>query len=217
MIFVDLENLRNSFWKIDYRRQPKFADFHFALFKFIIEKFNWEKHNPRLIRSYLYTGEYTGNLLGSIKQKILATESQREADILHEDYYSAKDNMEIQRELFDDLIGIPFVELKTTPLKHDIRKGIYQKGVDVLIAVDLLAHSNQDNYDVAIVCSGDLDLLESIKLVKNQGKKVIVVTHNKLIGKPMLKIADYFLNIDELSTDELDKISEIVEPEETER
>lgn len=48
----------------------------------------------------------------------------------------------------------------------------HEKGVDVKIAVDLLAGAYEDIYDTAILISSDTDLIPVIQKVKYQGKKV---------------------------------------------
>ncbi len=51
---------------------------------------------------------------------------------------------------------------------HDIR----EKGVDVKIAVDIVAGAFENKYDTAVVFSSDTDLLPAIKQVIAMGKKV---------------------------------------------
>ena len=51
---------------------------------------------------------------------------------------------------------------------HDIR----EKGVDVKIAVDIVAGAFENKYDTAVVLSSDTDLLPAIKHVISMGKKV---------------------------------------------
>ena len=48
-----------------------------------------------------------------------------------------------------------------------------EKGVDVLIAVDLVDLAEKDEYDIAILVSGDSDLVPAVKLVVFKGKKII--------------------------------------------
>ena len=60
---------------------------------------------------------------------------------------------------------------------------------------------------VAVLCSGDLDLLESVRAVKNLGKKVITMAHNENIAYQMKRESDSFINISELADAELDAFS----------
>ncbi|PHV09453.1 NYN domain-containing protein [Chitinimonas sp. BJB300] len=54
-----------------------------------------------------------------------------------------------------------------------LRKYVEEKGLDTSIAVDLVAL--QDNYDVAVLISGDADAIPSIAHAKAKGKHVISV------------------------------------------
>jgi uncharacterized LabA/DUF88 family protein len=48
----------------------------------------------------------------------------------------------------------------------------HEKGVDVKIAIDLLAGAYEDMYDTAILISSDTDLIPAIQKVRQLGKKV---------------------------------------------
>ena len=77
------------------------------------------------------------------------------------------------------------------------------------MAVDLIYHAFNDNFDLVVICSGDIDLKEAVKLVKNLGKKVIIMSHKRLASKEIVKEADLFINIDELTEEQLNKFSRI--------
>lgn len=52
-------------------------------------------------------------------------------------------------------------------------QGIYhEKGVDVLMAVDLLAGAYEDKYDTAILVSSDTDLIPAVDKVRAKSKQV---------------------------------------------
>ena len=50
--------------------------------------------------------------------------------------------------------------------------GYHEKGVDVLMAIDLLIGAYEDLYDTAILVSSDTDLIPAIAKVRAMGKKV---------------------------------------------
>lgn len=51
--------------------------------------------------------------------------------------------------------------------------GVYhEKGVDVLMAVDLLAGAYEDTYDTAVLISSDTDLIPALDRARLKGKKV---------------------------------------------
>lgn len=54
-----------------------------------------------------------------------------------------------------------------------IRKWVEEKGLDTALAVDMVAL--QDNYDVALVVSGDADSIPSIRHLKTRGKHIAAV------------------------------------------
>lgn len=54
-----------------------------------------------------------------------------------------------------------------------IKKWVDEKGLDTSLAVDMLAQS--ENYDIAMVASGDADSIPSIQYMKNHGKHVGVI------------------------------------------
>ena len=51
-----------------------------------------------------------------------------------------------------------------------------EKGVDIMLATDLLYYAWQDYYDMAVLVSGDGDFAYAIQTLKNLGKYVQVVT-----------------------------------------
>lgn len=50
--------------------------------------------------------------------------------------------------------------------------GYHEKGVDVLMAVDLLVNAYENLYDTAILVSSDTDLIPALSKVRSMGKKV---------------------------------------------
>ncbi len=83
-----------------------------------------------------------------------------------------------QLEFFNRLDNVDYYETRRASL---IRKGKNkgrreQKGVDVLISVDMMSKAYEDHYDIAIVIMGDRDFLPLIKSVKNlTGRRVFGV------------------------------------------
>jgi uncharacterized LabA/DUF88 family protein len=54
-----------------------------------------------------------------------------------------------------------------------LHKTLTEKGLDTTLAVDMVALEN--NYDIALVLSGDADSIPSIKYMKNRNKQVIAI------------------------------------------
>ncbi len=63
-------------------------------------------------------------------------------------------------------------EVRLGRLKMDGRGEPRQKGVDTLIAIDMLSKAYEDHYDIGILVAGDDDFLDVVKSVKDAGKRV---------------------------------------------
>lgn len=130
-----------------------------------------------------------------------------------------KRNAEAQKQFFEIIRKMNFVELRTTPLVS--RNGyIQQKGVDVKLATDLIQLAHANAYDVAVLMTGDLDLKESIKMVREQlGKIVILLGYfsetDSTISKDLLTACDYFINTRDFTEEDIKKISEVKTRHET--
>jgi uncharacterized LabA/DUF88 family protein len=100
-----------------------------------------------------------------------------------------------QQEFLDVLRQTPYLEVRLGSTK--IAQGIpVEKGIDVMLATDLLYFAWHDFYDVAILVSGDADFAYALQAVKNVGKHVEVAYFESGVSKDLLDIADkrYLLN-----------------------
>ena len=73
-----------------------------------------------------------------------------------------------------------------------------QKEVDVAMACEMVVHALRDNYDIAIVVSGDQDFVPAIQHVQAAGKRVEVAAFGVSIGKALMKAADRFHDLDKI-------------------
>jgi len=71
-----------------------------------------------------------------------------------------------------------------------------QKEVDVAMAVQMVVHAFKDNYDVAIVVSGDRDFIPAIQEVQSAGKRVEVAAFKTSVADEMERQSDVFHNLD---------------------
>ncbi|MBI2135788.1 NYN domain-containing protein [Candidatus Woesearchaeota archaeon] len=101
---------------------------------------------------------------------------------------SAKHNRVGQVDFYKKASSYYYFEIRKKPLQFTSSKGIFQKGVDVQLAVDLVSFAHQNVYDIAVIFSGDIDLLESLKTVKNLGKQVIIFSHYRNIAEKLICI-----------------------------
>lgn len=88
-------------------------------------------------------------------------------------------------------------------MKKDGRGTFRQKGVDTLIALDMLSKAYENHYDSAILVAGDDDFLDVVHAVKNAGKKVYGAFFEKHISQDLKDSFDrrihlvdtFFLNL----------------------
>jgi uncharacterized LabA/DUF88 family protein len=92
-----------------------------------------------------------------------------------------------QQDFLEALRKTPYLEIRLGSTKKAL--GI-EKGIDVMIATDLLYFAWSGFYDVAILISGDADFAYAAQAVKNMGKHVEVAYFENGISKDLLDVAD---------------------------
>lgn len=210
MIFYDFENFKKSLSHRDRKKRYNYGKVQYLIIDLLRKFLHIEELNSsNLIRAYAYTGEYTKEIIQRMEREIEEMKKSGEAPEIikkkEEKLRKTERRYQAQRELIKTLAEYHFFELRTYPLKYD-GKQIFQKGVDVQLAVDLVTHAFRDNFDIAVVCSGDIDLLESLKIVKSLGKKVVIMSNLKITAKGIRKESDFFIDINRLSDKDLEKI-----------
>jgi len=99
-------------------------------------------------------------------------------------------NFDGQKKLFDIIGNNPLIDLRTVKLKEGDCE-IYQKGVDGKIVTDLVNLAHTEAYDIALVLSGDTDLIGAVKLVmETLCKKVVVVACYDCEDKEKTNVSD---------------------------
>lgn len=73
-----------------------------------------------------------------------------------------------------------------------------QKEVDVAMACMMMHHAYNDNYDVAIVISGDRDFVPAVEHIQMLGKVVEVASFDSSASKHIVRIADRYHNLSKL-------------------
>ena len=104
-----------------------------------------------------------------------------------------------QAKFFDSVQAIPYTELRLGRLVYNNWPSSppYEKGVDVLLATDMLTHGFKNNYDVAILVAGDNDFVAALQAVKNDGKNVEVALFGKERTSIELRnVADRIISLD---------------------
>ena len=94
-----------------------------------------------------------------------------------------------QQEFFDTLRNTPYLEIRLGSTK--LAQGIpVEKGIDIMLATDLLYFAWNNFYDVAILVSGDSDFAYALQAIKNMGKHVEVAFFKSGAYKDLLSVAD---------------------------
>ena len=94
-----------------------------------------------------------------------------------------------QQEFLGILRKTPYLEVRLGTTK--IAQGIpVEKGIDIMLASDLLYFAWNNFYDVAVLVSGDADFAYALQAVKNMGKHVEVAYFESGISKDLLDAAD---------------------------
>ena len=100
---------------------------------------------PQLIRAYYYDAEPEPNDIERIQN---------------------------QNIFLDKIAALDYFEVRSGRTKKTGRGHLRQKGVDTLVAIDMLSKAYENHYDVAILVSGDDDFLDLVRAVKDAGKQV---------------------------------------------
>jgi uncharacterized LabA/DUF88 family protein len=94
-----------------------------------------------------------------------------------------------QQEFLDILRKTPYLEVRLGSTK--VTQGLpVEKGIDVMLATDLLYFAWNDFYDVAVLVSGDSDFAYALQAVKNMGKHAEVAYFEGMVSKDLLSVAD---------------------------
>ncbi len=105
-----------------------------------------------------------------------------------------------QRQFFDSVEAIPYTELRLGRLVYTSawpNTPPYEKGVDVMLATDMLTHCFKNNYDTTILVAGDSDFVGALQAVKDNGKHVEVALFGEERTSVILrKVADVVHIID---------------------
>jgi len=104
-----------------------------------------------------------------------------------------------QQRFLDALRHVPYVTVRSRMLtyKNDIP---VEKGVDILIATDMLTGALRNCYDTAILVSGDGDFAPVLDEIKRAGKQVENVAFRFSRSDALISASDLFV---ELSKDDL--------------
>lgn len=95
-----------------------------------------------------------------------------------------------QQDFLDALRKTPYLEVRLGGMKR--QQGLpVEKGLDIMLATDLLRYAWNGLYDVAVLVSGDGDFAYALQAVKDMGKHVELAYFDGSVSKDLLEVADY--------------------------
>ncbi|MBI2906727.1 MAG: NYN domain-containing protein [Chloroflexi bacterium] len=94
-----------------------------------------------------------------------------------------------QQEFLEALRKTPYLEVRLGGTKM-AQGTTVEKGIDIMLATDLLLFAWNGLYDVAVLVSGDGDFAYALQAVKNMGKHVEVANFESNVSKDLLNVAD---------------------------
>jgi uncharacterized LabA/DUF88 family protein len=141
--------------------------------------------------------------LNFIKKYFLEEDPPHSYSLIRPYYYSADDKNPKRSHFYDKLREFGYetriLEIVTTQNKEKIIQK--QKGVDILLATEMLTFAFRNNYDAAILCSGDQDFLPVLKEIKDLGKRIFVFGFESSVAFKLKNEADKFCKLDDYLND----------------
>ena len=94
-----------------------------------------------------------------------------------------------QQRFLNALSNTPYLEVRlgSSKMRGDVS---VEKGVDIMIATDMLRMAWRDTYDVAVLVTGDGDFAYAAQAVKDMGKHVQVAAFQANLALELGNIAD---------------------------
>jgi uncharacterized LabA/DUF88 family protein len=104
-------------------------------------------------------------------------------------YYTAVDPKENSRSGFLQMLPYLGYTLVAKPLKEIVYNGVIRRkgNLDIEIVLDMF--NTIENYDCAVLVSGDSDFQRALDLLRARGKTIVVVSHPGTISRELLSLA----------------------------
>lgn len=144
--------------------------------------------NPRILV------QYVADTQGYTWSKTLRLERVTYYDAIPDNESELSHNL---KDYWDAVELLPDTQLGFGSLRGGTRKKPKrQKGVDTLIAVDMLVGVFTGVYSTAVLVAGDADFVPVINEVQRRGAKVIVAGVEASVSSDLRRAADRFVDLD---------------------
>ena len=119
-----------------------------------------------------------------------------DTELLRTSFYTGVPENSSRHSFLDRLESLPDFEVKTKPL---LRRGehLVEKGVDVLIATDMLWHGLKGYAEHIVLVSGDADLCDAITRLMDNGVRVTVAMFSRHAAQSIMRAPDRFIDLTE--------------------
>lgn len=94
-----------------------------------------------------------------------------------------------QQKFLTSLHNVPYLEVRLGTSKYR-GEVLVEKGVDIMLATDMLQFAWKDLYDVAILVTGDGDFTYAVQVLKNSGKHAEVAAFPANLASDLGQVAD---------------------------
>ncbi len=94
-----------------------------------------------------------------------------------------------QQKFLTALNNTPYIEVRLGGSKMRGQTAV-EKGIDIMVATDLLKFAWDDLYDVAVLVSGDGDFAYAVETVKDMGKHVEIAAFTANLSQELANVAD---------------------------
>ncbi len=101
-----------------------------------------------------------------------------------------------QQNFLNELSNIG-IKVKTMPLKRT-PEGFIEKGIDILLATDMVSLAFRNAYDTAVLVSGDSDYVPVVEEIQALGKRVENATFKRESSFHLRKVCDSFIILDNI-------------------
>jgi uncharacterized LabA/DUF88 family protein len=116
--------------------------------------------------------------------------------LLNRDY--GEEQADRQKKFVFALESIPFVTVRTRPLNYSgDGKMRWEKGIDVLLATDMLSQAYGNGYDTLVLISGDGDYAPVLEEIRRFGKQVENAFPKRYRSDALRGVSDVFVDLDE--------------------
>ena len=102
---------------------------------------------------------------------------------------SEKKKRREQSLFFDMMRHVPFCTVRLGRLIKT-GEGYRQKGVDIMMAIDMLSKAYANHYEIAILLAGDGDFVDLVEAVKDVGKRIYGAYVAEHVSKDLLESFD---------------------------